>query len=228
MCWLLYDDFYDAERKVDKWKRRLSSDRLMNIQQDMDFYLLHNVHSFLPPPPPITSLEILINHLKTTWNTSKRFLIFNVNLFSSDPEWLRLRIKKTNTNGFWYFSFASVSRSIQKTKSFSSQFCVISWRRSGGLACKSCHANSFSVVHRKKVYSRHLKPPRNLCSSPSSAQFPVNLKKLLKNSRVKLFLLRCGIEKRPTDIYLEIFQKGFCLHRGSSRVGMLSILTVKF
>lgn len=204
MCWLLYDDFYDAERKVDKWKRRLSSDRLMNIQQDMDFYLLHNVHSFLPPPPPITSPEILINHLKTTWNTSKRFLIFNVNLFSSDLEWLRLRRRKTNTNGFWYFS-----RSIQKTKSFSSQFCVISWRRSGGLACQSCHANIFNFSQHKKVFSRHLKPPRNLCSNLSSAQFPVNLKELLKNSQVKLFLLQCGIEKRPTEFILRFSKKVF-------------------
>lgn len=48
MCWLLCDGSYDAEREVDKWKRRLS-DGLMNIQQDMDFHLPHS-------SPPTASL----------------------------------------------------------------------------------------------------------------------------------------------------------------------------
>lgn len=64
-----------------------------------------------------------------------------MNSFSLDPEWLWLRITKTNTNGYRYFSFLSVSRSIQKTETFSvSVPCYLSTKILQGLACKPCHA----------------------------------------------------------------------------------------
>lgn len=97
----------------------------MNIQQDMDFYLLHEW---------ILCLLLSCDSNKLGWNTSKRFLIFNVNLFSSEPEWLRFQLNQTSTNESFLFFFPWLVFSVDiKDKKFFLLSFVLSFDEDQGL-----------------------------------------------------------------------------------------------